>query len=552
MPLGIDMPPIPPMMPMMPSDPHDVVWIIERRGLHLQEPWSQLPRSIRREGEAPRFPAGGVAVARNDPEGRSPRVRLARSGQSRRPLLARSPHVHLHARGGPRRAQAAASARRADDHDRGRGALLDREWPVGRRASGTEGVFACSARDAQGELLLGKCFRRARLKRHVTDRSVKKADVDYIDNYSLLHLGVRELTEQRAFVNQQHAAEAMGMSGMVPGGPGSYPPGAFPPARPSLGVGGFPLAPPPPHIPPPPYGGLVPPHTIPTSGATSNGAADALWPGVPPGGLPRRPTPAPPRRRPAARRPLQPSPRRTCPTRARRISTRGTPATPAPPSPHAAHLPIPGAAAGLVPPHPGILPHLGMPPHGVPWGDSPGFGYGAAPNPAANNGHTTLPPGITGGQPDPSAELAVSETCGGIVVSDDAPEATAVEEFTAPGAAQNGFDHPEAAPAAEPEPKRQHVECAEEESLQSPMREPSQTETQILTETSMTDTGEAIVLRPAMPNPPPTMADADMDEAAPEDELREAVAQLEEAVKQLKEQFPPPLLPAPPAAGVNL
>ena len=59
-------------------------------------------------------------------------------------------------------------------------------------------VFACSARDAQGELLLGKCFRRARLKRHVTDRSVKKADVDYIDNYSLLHLGVRELTEQRA------------------------------------------------------------------------------------------------------------------------------------------------------------------------------------------------------------------------------------------------------------------------------------------------------------------------------------------------------------------
>ena len=55
MPLGIDMPPIPPMMPMMPSDPHDVVWIIERRGLHLQEPWSQLPRSIRPKAKLPGF-----------------------------------------------------------------------------------------------------------------------------------------------------------------------------------------------------------------------------------------------------------------------------------------------------------------------------------------------------------------------------------------------------------------------------------------------------------------------------------------------------------------
>lgn len=549
------MPPIPPMMPMMPSDPHDVVWIIERRGLHLQEPWSQLPRSIRPKAKLPGFLRAGWQLLEM----------IRKAGLQEYAWLvqdnhvvpsSRAPHTYIYTheagRAGRKRPLPPGGLTITTE---GGGHFWTENGQSGAAPAGTEGVFACSARDAQGELLLGKCFRRARLKRHVTDRSVKKADVDYIDNYSLLHLGVRELTEQRAFVNQQHAAEAMGMSGIVPGGPGSYPPGAFPPARPSLGVGGFPLAPPPPHIPPPPYGGLVPPHTIPTSGATSNGAADALWPGVPPGGLP----PAahagsllagglPPG---APYNPLAP-PHMPHPGAPHiHPGYAGYPGAPLPP--HAAHLPIPGAAAGLVPPHPGILPHLGMPPHGVPPGATPpGFGYGAAPNPAANNGHTTLPPGITGGQPDPSAELAVSETCGGIVVSDDAPEATAVEEFTAPGAAQNGFDHPEAAPAAEPEPKRQHVECAEEESLQSPMREPSQTETQILTETSMTDTGEAIVLWPAMPNPAPTMADADMDEAAPEDELREAVAQLEEAVKQLKEQFPPPLLPAPPAAGVNL
>ena len=61
----------------------------------------------------------------------------------------------------------------------------------GEARAGTDGVFACSARDPHGAMLLGKCFRRARLCRDVRDRSIKAGDVQYTDDYCFIHLGVR-------------------------------------------------------------------------------------------------------------------------------------------------------------------------------------------------------------------------------------------------------------------------------------------------------------------------------------------------------------------------
>ena len=43
-------------------------------------------------------------------------------------------------------------------------------------------------------MLLGKCFRRARLARSVGDRSIKAGDVQYTDDYCFIHLGVWECT----------------------------------------------------------------------------------------------------------------------------------------------------------------------------------------------------------------------------------------------------------------------------------------------------------------------------------------------------------------------
>jgi hypothetical protein len=175
-------------------------WIIERRGLHLMEPWCALPRSIRPKAKLPAFLRAGWQI-----------LELIRArGLSEFQWLVQDNHMvassrcpqtyiytHDSSRAGRKRPLVPGGLTITTE---GGGHFWTENGASGAAPAGTEGVFACSARDSHGELLLGKCFRRARLVRDVSDRSVKKADVDYVDTYSFLHLGVRELTEQRALV----------------------------------------------------------------------------------------------------------------------------------------------------------------------------------------------------------------------------------------------------------------------------------------------------------------------------------------------------------------
>ena len=243
-------------------------WVIERRGLAHAEPWNALPRSIRPKAKLPGFLRAGWQV-----------LELIRSrGVHEFQWLVQDNHVvassrcpqtyiytHDASRAGRKRPLIPGGLTITTE---GGGHFWTENGASGAAPAGTEGVFACSARDAHGELLLGKCFRRARLVRDVSDRSVKKADVEYLDTYSFLHLGVRELTEQRAFVSHPSSEPS---STMMP-----LPPAPVAPRNTSAIPHGIML----PQLPSQVLAQVVPNAANITSAAIA--AADALWPPSPP------------------------------------------------------------------------------------------------------------------------------------------------------------------------------------------------------------------------------------------------------------------------------
>ena len=198
-------------------------WVIERRGLAHLPPWNQLPRTIRPKAKLPGFLRAGWDI-----------LELIRArGLQEFAWMVQDNHIvpsagsahtyiyaHEHGRTGRKRPLMLGGITITTE---GGGHFWTENGQSGSAAPGTEGVFACSARDAHGEMLLGKCFRRARLLRQVSDRSVKKIDVEYVDNYSLLHLGVRELTEQRALEHRSAVGSGesrpLGERIVVGGGP---------------------------------------------------------------------------------------------------------------------------------------------------------------------------------------------------------------------------------------------------------------------------------------------------------------------------------------------
>jgi hypothetical protein len=197
------------MSALMPAEPEAARWILEKRGLADTPPWNQLPRIVRPKAKLPSFLRAGwdiLEIIRT--EGLDEFGWMLQDHHGVPSATCPHTYVYTHDAGRSGRKRPLLNSGLTITTEGG-GHFWTENGQSGAAAPGTEGVFACSARDAQGELLLGKCFRRARLLRHVADRSVKKADVEYLDNYSLLHLGVRELTEQRAFVNQQRTTEAV-------------------------------------------------------------------------------------------------------------------------------------------------------------------------------------------------------------------------------------------------------------------------------------------------------------------------------------------------------
>lgn len=165
-------PPPPPQMVEQTIDDANV-WIIERRGLTNSEPWNALPRSIRPKAKLPGFLRAGWRV-----------LELIRDrGLHEFQWLVQDNHVvassrcpqtyiytHDSSRAGRKRPLVPGGLTVTTE---GGGHFWTENGASGAAPAGTEGVFACSARDAHGELLLGKCFRRARLVRDVTDRSVR-------------------------------------------------------------------------------------------------------------------------------------------------------------------------------------------------------------------------------------------------------------------------------------------------------------------------------------------------------------------------------------------
>ena len=551
--LGIDLAPIPPSLPpaLQPhsSDPHEVVWIIERRGLHLTEPWSQLPRSIRPKAKLPGFLRAGWQLLEM----------IRQAGLQEYSWLvqdnhvvpsSRAPHTYIYTheagRAGRKRPLPPGGLTITTE---GGGHFWTENGQSGAAPAGTEGVFACSARDAQGELLLGKCFRRARLKRHVSDRSVKKADVDYIDNYSLLHLGVRELTEQRAFVNQHHAAaEALGIPGLMGGAPPGYPHPAYGTGRPPVGgLGGYPLGP---HLPP-----HLAPHPLIGGGAPgANAAAEALWAAHGHAGLvPQQHTsqllaalqPQPPHHHHPH---MVPSPYAP-PPHGFPGTLHGFPGAPLPHH-HAAHLGLPGGA----PPPPGLLP-LGLSP-GVP--PPPGSLYGVPPPTDATNGHHSALPG----QPPPHHAAHAHLPAGAPVPGPEggwAP-APAAQQLPAESAAPpSGF--------VGGEPKRPHTEWASQpfEELSNVENDapnghdgsqgtPSALNAHEVESVVENDAGLNGVEHDAL-----SSVEQSIEHDAPQPgqgasypaanvfltDLQETITSLEAAVKELREQFPPPAPPPP-------
>ena len=147
-------------------------WVIERRGLAHMPPWNALPRSIRPKAKLPGFLRAGWQI-----------LELIRTrGLQEFQWMVQDNHVvassrcpqtyiytHDSSRAGRKRPLLPGGLTITTE---GGGHFWTEGGASGAAPAGTEGVFACSARDAHGELLLGKCFRRARLVRDVSDRSV--------------------------------------------------------------------------------------------------------------------------------------------------------------------------------------------------------------------------------------------------------------------------------------------------------------------------------------------------------------------------------------------
>ena len=165
-------PPDPVSVPLGGGDPSSE-WIIERRGLHLTEPWSSLPKSIRPKAKLPQFLRAGWKVLELIRErGLHEFQWLVQDNHIVSSSRCPQTYIYTHdtSRSGRKRPLVPGGITITTE---GGGHFWTENGASGAAAKGTEGVFACSARDAHGELLLGKCFRRARLVRDVADRSVR-------------------------------------------------------------------------------------------------------------------------------------------------------------------------------------------------------------------------------------------------------------------------------------------------------------------------------------------------------------------------------------------
>ena len=179
-----------------PADPDRAypVWNVEANGFKQVSPFHLLPLHVRPKAKLPDFLRAGWLVLEYLRVNGLDAVRFLVQDTHLAPHV-NCPHSYIYRNNEAKRRSVPLNGLRVEVD--GGGHFWTPDWTSGAAPEGSEGMFACSARDPHGAALLGKCFRRARLVRAVGDRSVKAGDVHYMDDYCFIHLGVREPIEMR-------------------------------------------------------------------------------------------------------------------------------------------------------------------------------------------------------------------------------------------------------------------------------------------------------------------------------------------------------------------